>query len=645
MSKIYNFLWRYGPLFSLLLLIFVGVADDVWARAGGGGGFGGGGGGGSRGGSGGSGGYSGGSGNGADLVMLIYLLFEHPAIGVPVLIFVIIAVYLKGKEVNQRSTIRGNVARRREVNTDQIRGDIQEHDPEFSEEIFNARVKKAFLTAQDAWCEQKLEPIRPFVSDGIFERWSMQIKEQQDEGYRDFMSNINIGVVQMSQYDVSGNTEELTVRISASAEDYRVSLSDNERIAGSGSSGSFVEFWTFLRRKGAKTKPGAEGLMEGHCPNCGAEIGINQSANCEHCKAFLRSGEYDWVLTEISQDSVYDNRASEDIGGVSLLQESDAEFSPRMLEDRASVIYWRYMLALKSGESKPAKGCCSDECYSELCDKIKADTRVIFNNCAVGSVDTKGIIPARDFDTGLVEIIWSGEKVRLEAGKKGQESQKAIYRELYILKRKAGVKSVETNQVGSAHCPGCGAPESAGENGACRYCGTLLNDGSRNWVLSAVVSWASQEAQEYLTQLSTVSRDTDDSEVDDDEGPVVGEDFNVSAYSLMAWLVNIVVSDGRIDDREKLLLRKAAKARNISADLLAHMVDSALAGNLFTPMPQSDKEARLWMRSMVRMALSDGKITSDEMKLLNKVSERLEFGSDELREIIKEEKAALLNRK
>ena len=43
---------------------------------------------------------------------------------------------------------------------------------------------------------------------------------------------------------------------------------------------------------------------------------MNQSANCTHCQALLRSGEYDWVLTEITQESEWQLSQAEQIARV-----------------------------------------------------------------------------------------------------------------------------------------------------------------------------------------------------------------------------------------------------------------------------------------------------------------------------------------
>ena len=79
--------------------------------------------------------------------------------------------------------------------------------------------------------------------------------------------------------------------------------------------------------------------MEGHCPNCGAPIDINQNANCQHCKAFLRSGEYDWVLCEITQECEWQATKTTNLPGIQQTVERDPDFNTQELEDRTSVMF------------------------------------------------------------------------------------------------------------------------------------------------------------------------------------------------------------------------------------------------------------------------------------------------------------------
>src|SRR5207249_4219980 len=120
-------------------------------------------------------------------------------------------------------------------------------------------------------------------------------------GYRNAMENVNVQDVSVAQVQSDHLFDQISVRIEATAMDYKISLADGKNLSGSDDSGEFVEVWSFLRRRGVLTaaKPG---LIEGNCPNCGVAVEMNQNANCTHCGAMLRSGQYDWVLAEITQE-------------------------------------------------------------------------------------------------------------------------------------------------------------------------------------------------------------------------------------------------------------------------------------------------------------------------------------------------------
>ena len=197
-----------------------------------------------------------------------------------------------------------------------------------------------------------------FISDGVYERFSLQFAEQRDGGYRNMMDNVAVQQVRVADARSAGVFDEVSVRIIASAADYRVRLTDGKPLGGGFQSAEqFAEIWSFLRKRGAMTDPSKTGLIEGNCPNCGAPIEMNQSANCQRCKAELRSGEYDWVLAEITQESEWQRSALQDIPGVDRLRQQDPGFDALAIEDRASVIFWRRRRR-PNGKNRPAaEGC------------------------------------------------------------------------------------------------------------------------------------------------------------------------------------------------------------------------------------------------------------------------------------------------
>ena len=65
----------------------------------------------------------------------------------------------------------------------------------------------------------------------------------------------------------------------------------------------YSEYWTFLRSRNASGAP----KSEPGCPNCGAPTEqINMAGECASCGKKVTMGEFDWVLSRIEQDEVFD---------------------------------------------------------------------------------------------------------------------------------------------------------------------------------------------------------------------------------------------------------------------------------------------------------------------------------------------------
>ncbi|MDQ6709962.1 MAG: Tim44-like domain-containing protein [Candidatus Dormibacteraeota bacterium] len=169
--------------------------------------------------------------------------------------------------------------------------------------MFLDRAQATFFALQKAWMDRNLEPARVYMSDGIYHRWKMQIDQMIAAHKRNVLDNLVIGGVHMVKVTTDPNFDSITVRIDASAADYEVDdTSANKVIYGSRQNQPFTEYWTFIRSAAARTKAG-EGAEVTQCPNCGAPLSINESGVCSYCKATVTSGQFGWVLDNITQAS------------------------------------------------------------------------------------------------------------------------------------------------------------------------------------------------------------------------------------------------------------------------------------------------------------------------------------------------------
>lgn len=611
--------WRW--LIPLTVLAILCLVPEAAARAGGGGHFSGGGGGG------GSGGSGGGGGGGAALYLVIRLVFAYPLVGVPVAILVIggmaYASYVAKEQADLQIQGRGIRSGRQladRMSREQGLAAIQQSDPAFDQARFLDRVGTAFVRLQDAWSAQDLNPVRHFVSDAVHERFSLQLAEMGQRGVRNIMENVSVESATIAQVDVEDQFQTITVLIQAVAADYELDAAD-KLVFGSKRPEEFSEYWSFIRRPGATSKAG-EGLMEGHCPNCGAALQVNQSAQCEFCGAKLRSGQYDWVLTEITQVSEWRPDRAHDVPGLACITAADPAFSAQHLEDRASVMFWRYIGAWQDGTAAPLRKLARDEYCAILADEFRPDAqgvRIIPTEAAVGAVDTLGILCEEPLDRALLEVRWScGQQQRLADGSRRPHAAASFRVSVFVLSRDHGVTGDADGALASAHCPNCGAPAVASTANACEYCDTVLNRGDRDWVLDGIYPRYDQTVTDLLARFQEERRPQ----------PLAG------GTELAAWMVYVMLADGEIDDKEEQLLRTFAAARGVGQPQLQQIIAAMKAGQLEVHLPTSSAQAREWLGVMAEMALADGFIAKQEQDAMLALGEHLDLTPYDVNHII-----------
>jgi len=593
-------------------VVVVALAADAFARGGGGGNFGGGG-------SSGGGGGDGGGGDGVFIwlfIRLIELCFRYPVIGIPLLVLVIYAFYVTHRTVKtahvERVVARGRVAGEVRASTDYA-SMIRERDPAFDAAAFDGRVRAAFVKVQHAWCAQDLAPLRPFVSDGVYERFTMQIEEERGLGYRDQMDDLSVGATRIVDASFEGAFDVVTMRIAATASDYRVALATGERVSGSTTPDTFGEYWTFVRRRGAKSKVGASGLMEGSCPNCGDAIAGNQFADCKTCHARLRSGEYDWVLVEITQEGEWTAPTARALPGLADLLAADPEFCVEAMEDRASVAFWRWATAMRLGDAKPMAGLASDDvvrAVASTCAPVGGARRYV-GECGVGAVEVVGVMRDGDVDHALVEATWSGTNFEARAGVAPRRLERTGLRTwLFVFERAAGAKSKIADSFSSAHCRGCGAP-AEGTSSVCAYCGAPLADVNAGWTLARMTTRYEAAGRVLLERLSAMTAAATPPEL---PAPPPSE--------LVAWTARVAACDGVIDAHERVGLETLARRAGLAPGRLDDIVRDALAPGARTPPgPATIDAARDWIEAAARVALADGVVTRAEAALIARLAE------------------------
>lgn len=602
----------------------------VPSQAGGGGAFGGGGG--------------GGGGDGAIPIELLFWLiriaFEYPVIGVPLLIFVCVLFAVgarRGWWKHQERVIHRSRPARVAYAAAQRTARLREHDAAFDEAAFLARVENAFNKAQVAWCAQELEPLRPFVSDGVFERFSLQIAEQREAGWRQGMHALHVERPIVQHVELGRRFETVTLRIAFRADIHRIDLVSGKRIEGSKLPREhFEECWSFVRARGAKSKPGG-GLIEGQCPNCGATLAMTQSAKCASCSALVRSGEFDWVLTEITQASEWRPEDEAAAPGLDEYGRRDPGISAQLLEDRVSVAFWRWSDAERLRKADPLARVASEEfCAREAARfaAVKPDApRLWLGDRAVGSVRTAGVVAGDDVDRALVEVTWDGRFARVaKDGKVAYDEHRTLRRTLFVLSRKAGERSSTDDSFSSARCPSCGAHDAGGVDPLCPYCAAPRTGGRSVWLVSEVFDRGDRAYAERMQQVRSARAPSSATASAPAASRSAAPSSTIGAQSpsgLLAWTVAAARSDGQIDARERIGIEALARQTGAAPERVAALLTAPL-DQLPSPRPSSPAEARAWLEQLCELALADGAISSPEQAFLRHAARNFDVAQDEL---------------
>lgn len=616
-----------GLCLSALLGLLL-VPEAVFARAGGGGGFGGGGGGG-----------SGDGGSGELIVWLIWLCIRHPQFGIPLTLALLALMFFGGKQANEQRishTIRRGVQRQKQSLLTAGAETIRQHDPAFDVEQFLERAGAAFRKIQEGWSHQQIDSCRTFISDGIRERFSLQFEMQRAEGLRNRVDNVDILHSDVVAIFSDGQFDTLHVRFHASAVDYDVSLQSGREIGGTRRPGDFVEIWSFHRRPGAKTinQPGA---IEGRCPRCTSPVTIVDQAKCRACGAQVNSGEFDWVLAEITQEcewSVPGNVTT--IEGLGPMKHSDPAFSIQHIEDRVSVMFWRLRAAefyFDLDQVLPVVSPRYREQFQQHLSELQQSSK-FWNGPAVGRVEIVDVIPAVDheFDLVRVKVRWSGT---LRKGERGGSSRvvrpQAIYTDVFSLTRRRGVKSVAQSAFASAGCPSCGAPIAVSASGACTYCQTTITDGCHDWVLDDVAPYSADLA--FLRDLSERTHSAG-AEADASQSLMASGDSELS----LAVLARVMFADGDISPEERRALQRMGAHRKIPPAEVDLIIQSAGMAATKIPEPRDAVEAMQHLKQIVHVVMADGNINRQEQQLLKRYADHVGLAAADVNQAIKQER-------
>lgn len=182
------------------------------------------------------------------------------------------------------------------------RAELLRDDPAATDEAVTARLGMIYGELNAAWTALDLSPVRPFVSDGLYDYLQYWIDAYRRQGLRNVLQGMRLTHVALAKVVRDRHFDALTFRIWGTGRDWTIRQDTGAVIGGNPRADrAYSEYWTLIRGAAVRGQP----RTEKSCPNCGAPLAVSMAGRCEHCDAKVTSGDFDWVLSKIEQDDSY----------------------------------------------------------------------------------------------------------------------------------------------------------------------------------------------------------------------------------------------------------------------------------------------------------------------------------------------------
>ena len=568
------------------------------------------------------------SGDGSDLIFILWFL-QHPLftlamIGLAVVVWRAYSRSFGATASTQRALEEADARLSAPPSAREVTGwvdALRTADPAFDLVAFLDQVKGLFLRVQAAWASGDLGPVRRDLSDATFQRLRVQIDLLRSQNVRNVTADMAVLDLQPVGLERTAAFHTLHVRMRAQARDVDVPVDlppdEAQAQAKRAPLEPFTEVWSFVRRPGIRSR--SDGALEpGKCPNCGAPFDGGAAGNCAYCGAIVNSGAYDWVLSEITQ-AVEAGSAPADVPGLDGLRAQDPALSLEVLEDRTSLIFWAWIDAQSRGDPRRMAKLAAADFLAEMTadvEGLRARQRArVFLQAAVGSVAVRVIEPGPSATLAHVEIRWSARMGVVPAGASPGALATLPQRWIFTLARKTGTKTDATRGMATARCGNCGAPLGDSVQPTCEHCGATLNDGAHDWVLGRAEPfelWAARAHAQMPAHAAAVTTPAARDTVLD----------AAERQRLLYTMAAMAAADGSVDDRERRMLKLCAERWGVPFENVEQALnaDSALFERL---VPPPGPGGETFLRSLVQMALVDGKVDRQERRMLEAAAARL----------------------
>lgn len=499
-----------GAVAVLLLLLY---CAEVAARVGGGQSYGG------------KGGGSGGDGVGGAIVwivfqcvrLLFYLTIEHPLIGIPIDILIIVGlIYYFSRRakrlagaVSDYSTAGAGISLQGDDGTATRSKDfaadvaqLRKFDPNLSEIVFTDFCYALYGKAQEARGHgaSALDLFSPYLSDVA----RSALLQRNPPGIKEVKGTI---VGAMSVVEVSG-LDTPVVEIGVVFETNYTEVLQVNNQPPSEMTYYVRERWDLERKRDVLSPTPAQATAL-HCPRCGAPLQRDTIGACAFCGTKIDSGEFQWYVRGIMllEREARGPLLTEDVPEVgtdypSVIQfgfenarlefeRNNPNFSWALFQARARLIFDELQAAWSTLDWERARPHETDNIFQMHQYWIEAykrqGLRNVLDQCVITAMQPVKFAEDAFYNSITLRLGARGYDYTVDASGRvmsGSRDRLRSWSEYWTFIRNRQAKAAAARA--DLNCPNCGAPLQVNVSGICRFCGGKITSGEFDWVLSRI---------------------------------------------------------------------------------------------------------------------------------------------------------------
>lgn len=169
-------------------------------------------------------------------------------------------------------------------------------DPTFSLSTFLTKVDNIYVMLCTSIMTNNLNRVAHYISDELYNEKQAYLDKLNSENVIQMYDELNVKSTKVLNIEITNDKFIITVELVSRYMDYKIDKTTRKFISGNNKSRCerinhlvFTKHKDFIKLGTARS-----------CPNCGANMDLNNTGVCKFCGSIFEQDNHDWILTEIN---------------------------------------------------------------------------------------------------------------------------------------------------------------------------------------------------------------------------------------------------------------------------------------------------------------------------------------------------------